>query len=86
LKSENLESFNERNFENVVYHYEKEIRRILRGLSVYKVLSKTERGILLRSGVLTRKGRGTNTKWTVSKKALDTLLKMEKESRNKLSS
>jgi len=45
LKSENRDSYNERNFENLVDHYEKELRRILRGVSVSKILSKSERAI-----------------------------------------
>ena len=74
-KSENRDSYNERNFENLVNYYEKELRRILRGVSVSKILSKSERGKLLRSGVLIRKGRGTHVQWMVSKRALDIILK-----------
>ena len=75
LKSENLDSYNERNFENLVNYYEKELRRILRGISVSKILSKSERGKLLRAGVLIREGRGTSVQWMVSKEALDILIK-----------
>ena len=75
LKSENRDSYSERNFENLVNHYGKELRRILRGVSVSKILSNSERGRLLRSGVLIRKGRGTHVQWTVSKQALDLLSK-----------
>ena len=78
LKSENRDGYNERNFENLVIHYEKELRRILRGVSVSKILSKSERGTLLRTGVLIRKGRGTHVQWMVSKQALDLLFKKKK--------
>ena len=78
LKSENRDSYNERNFENLVIHYEKELRRILRGVSVSKILSKSERGKLLSSGVIIRKGRGTHVQWVVSKQAIDILLKKMK--------
>ena len=81
LKSENRDSYNERNFENLVNHYEKELRRILRGGSVSKILSKSERARLLRSGVLIRKGRGTYVQWMVSKKALDILFKKKWKTR-----
>lgn len=87
LKSENRDSYNERNFENLVNYYEKELRRILRGVSVSKILSNSERGILLRSGVLIRRGRGTHVQWMVSKQALDVLFnKMEISRENKHSS
>jgi hypothetical protein len=85
MKSENHNSYDERNFENLVYIYEKELRRILQGVSVSKILSNRERGSLLRSGVIIRRGRGTHVQYEVSKKALDSLLKMEKTSRNKIS-
>ena len=75
LKSENRDSYNEQNFDNLVNYYEKELRRILRGVSVSKILSKSERGTLLRYGVLIRKGRGLHVQWMVSKQALDILFK-----------
>ena len=75
MKSENRDSYNERNFENLVNHYEKELRRILRGVTVSKILSNSERRTLLRSGVLNRIGRGTHVQWMVSKQALDLLSK-----------
>jgi hypothetical protein len=80
-KSENRDSYNERNFENLVIHYEKELRSILRGVSVSKILSKSERGKLLRSGILIRKGRGTHVQWMVSKQALDIILKKMENAR-----
>ena len=73
MKPENRDSYSEINFENLVNHYGKELRRILRGVSVSKILSNSERARLLRSGVLVRKGRGTHVQWTVSKQALDLL-------------
>ena len=81
LGSENRDNYNERNFENLVIHYEKELRRILRGVSVSRILSKSERGKLLRSGVLIRKGRGTHVQWMVSKQALDILFKKMENAR-----
>lgn len=75
LKSEDRDSYSERNFENLVNHYGKELRRILRGVSVSKILSNSERARLLRSGILIRKGRGTYVQWMVSKQALDLLSK-----------
>jgi hypothetical protein len=75
LKSENRDNYKERNFENLVYYYGKELKRILQGVSVSKILSNSERGTLLRSGVLIRKGRGTYVQWMVSKQALDLLSK-----------
>jgi hypothetical protein len=87
LKSENRDSYNERNFENLVNYYEKELKRILQGVSVSKILSNSERGTLLRSGVLIRRGRGTHVQWIVSKKALDLLsTKIENSRENKRSS
>jgi hypothetical protein len=80
-KSENRDSYNERNFENLVIHYEKELRSILRGVSVSKILSKSERARLLRSGILIRKGRGTHVQWMVSKQALDIILKKMENAR-----
>jgi hypothetical protein len=80
LKSEKPD-YNERNFENLVNYYEKEIKRILQGVSVSKILSNSERGTLLRSGILIRKGRGTYVQWTVSKQALNLLSKMENHTR-----
>ena len=73
--------YNERNFENLVNYYEKEIKRILQGVAVSKILSNSERGTLLRSGILIRKGRGTYVQWTVSKQALNLLSKMENHTR-----
>ena len=75
LRSENQDSYTERNFENLVIYYENELKRILQGTSVSKILSNSERGTLLRTGVLIRKGRGTYVQWMVSKQALDLLLK-----------
>ena len=75
MDSENHDSYNERNFENLVIYYGKEIKCILQGVSVSKILSNSERGTLLRSGVLIRKGRGTHVQWIVSKQALDLLSK-----------
>jgi len=75
LKPENRDGYSERNFENLVNHYGKELRRILRGVSVSKILSNSERARLLRSGVLIRKGRGAHVQWTVSEQALDLLSK-----------
>ena len=75
LKSKNRDSYNERNFENLVNYYGKELKRILQGVSVSKILSKSERGTLLRSGVLIRRGRGPHVQWMVSKQALDLLYK-----------
>ena len=75
LKSEDRDSYSERNFENLVNHYGKELRRILRGVSASKILSNSERARLLRSGILIRKGRGTYVQWMVSKQALDLLSK-----------
>ena len=87
LKSENRDSYNERNFENLVKYYGKELNRILQGVSVSKILSNSERGTLLRSGVLVRRGRGTHVQWMVSKQALDLLSKkMENARANKRSS
>ena len=73
MDSENHDSYNERNFENLVNYYGKEIKSILQGVSVSKILSNSERGTLVRSGVLIRKGRGTHVQWIVSKQALDLL-------------
>ena len=73
LKSENLYGYDERNFENLVNFYGKELKRILQGVSVSKILSNSERGTLLRSGILIRRGRGTHVQWMVSKQALDLL-------------
>ena len=67
--------YNERNFENLVNYYEKEINRILQGVSVSKILSNSERGTLIRSGILIKRGSGTRIQWTVSKQALDLLSK-----------
>ena len=75
LKSENRDSYDERNFENLVNYYGKELKRILQGVSVSQILSNSERGTLLRSGVLIRRGRGTHVQWIVSKQALDLLSK-----------
>ena len=86
LKSENRDSYNERNFENLVNHYETELRRILRGVTVSKLLSNSERRTLLRSGVLIRKGRGTHVQWMVSKQALDILYKKMEISRETIRS
>ena len=87
LESENRDSYNEQNFENLVNYYGKELRRILRGVSVSKILSNSERGTLLRSGVLIRKGRGTHVQWIVSKQAIDILSeKIENTRENKHSS
>ena len=73
MKSENLYGYDERNFENLVNFYGKELKRILQGVSVSKILSNSERGTLLRSGILIRRGRGTHVQWMVSKQALDLL-------------
>lgn len=87
LKSGNRDIYNERNFENLVNYYEQELKRILQGVSISKILSNSERGTLLRSGVLIRKGRGTHVQWMVSKQALDILSKkMENARENKRSS
>ena len=75
LKSENRDSHSERNFENLVNYYGKELKRILQGVSASKILSNSEKARLLRSGVLIRKGRGTYVQWMVSKQALDLLSK-----------
>ena len=75
LKSEDRDSHNERNFENLVNYYGKELKRIFQGVSVSKILSNSERARLLRSGALIRKGRGTHVQWMVSKQALDILSK-----------
>ena len=75
LESENRDSYNEQNFENLINYYEKELKRILQGASVSKILSNSERGKLLRSGILIRKGRGTHVQWMVSKQALDIIFK-----------
>ena len=75
LKSENSDSYDERNFENLVNYYGKELKRILQGVSVSQILSNSERGTLLRSGVLIRRGRGPHVQWMVSKQALDLLSK-----------
>jgi len=56
LKLENRDSYNERNFENLVNYYEKELKRILQGVSVSKTLSNSERGTLLRSGARAQLG------------------------------
>ena len=79
MESENDVSYNEQNFENLVNYYEKELRRILQGVSVSKILSLSERRTLLRSGVLIRKGRGTSVQWMVSSKALDILIKKNRD-------
>ena len=82
LKSEKPD-YNERNFENLVNYYEKEIKRILQDVSVSNILNNSERGRLLRSGILIRKGRGTYVQWIVSKQALNLLSKMENTYANK---
>ena len=87
MKSGNRDIYNERNFENLVNYYEQELKRILQGVSVSKILSNSERGTLLRSGVLIRKGRGTHVQWIVSKQALDLLSEnIENTRENKRSS
>ena len=73
--SENRESYKKRNFENLVNYYGKEIRRILEGESVSQILSNSERGTLLRSGVLIKRGSGIHVQWMVSKQAIDLLSK-----------
>jgi len=75
LKSENRDSYNERNFENLINYYGKELKRIPQGVSVSKILSNSERGTLLRSGVLIRRGRGTHVQYMIFKQALDLLSK-----------
>jgi hypothetical protein len=81
LKSENLDSYDERNFENLVNYYGKELKRIIQGVSVSKVLSNSERGTLLRSGIIIRTGRGTHVQYMVSKQALDILSKKMENAR-----
>lgn len=79
LNSNYSDSFSERNFENLVIYYGNELKDILKGVSVSKILSNSERGTLLRSGVLIKRGSGTRIQWMVSKQALDFLKKMENE-------
>ena len=86
MSIEDSDNFSVRNFENLVIYYGKELRHILQGVSVSKILSISERGTLLRSGVLIKSGSGTRIQWMVSKQALDFLLKMEKAHVNKGSS
>ena len=73
MKSENRDRYSKRNFENLVEYYEKEIMSIHKGESVSETLTKSERGTLLRSGILLRKGSGTRIEWKISKRALDLL-------------
>jgi hypothetical protein len=83
MSIEDSDNYSVRNFENLVIYYGKEIKQINQGVSVSKILSISERGTLLRSGVLLKSGSGTRIQWRVSKRALDFLLKMEKVRVNK---
>ena len=75
LGSEN--SFEKQSFRNLVIYYERELRRILRGVSVSKILSPYDSRRLTRRGVLILKGRGTHIQYSVSRKACDILEEME---------
>ncbi len=78
MKSENHDSYIEKNFENLLDYYEKELKIILQGVSASKILSQSERGKLIRSGILIREGTGVHTQWKVSKQVLDLLFKKRK--------
>ncbi len=73
LKSEKPSNFEEQSFTNQVNYHEKELRRILKGISASKILNLSERHRLLRYGVLIRKGRGKYVRWMVSERARDIL-------------
>jgi hypothetical protein len=77
MDSDNRDNFSKRNFENLVYYYSKELRKILLGISVSDVLSNSERATLLRSGVIFKSGSGSRVHWMVSRKALNYLEKMK---------
>jgi len=79
MSIEDSDNFSLRNFENLVIYYGKELEQINQGVSVSKILSNSERGTLLRTGVLIRKGRGTYVQWMVSKQALDLLTTNRKQ-------
>jgi hypothetical protein len=81
LKSENRNEYSKRNFENLVSYYEKEIKRIHKGDPISKTLSNSERGTLLRSAILIKKGSGTHIEWRVSEQALNLLLTNRKHKR-----
>jgi hypothetical protein len=82
LKSENRDGHSKRNFENLVNYYEKELKRIHEGESVSKLLNGSERGTLLRSGILSKRGSGVHLEWEISKEALDLLSNNRKHTRS----
>ena len=69
LNPENPSYFEDLSFTNQVIYHEKELRRILRGISVPKIFNLSERHRLVRYGVLIRKGRGKHVWWMVSERA-----------------